>query len=266
MKPNLDDMHHVITIAKKAGEKIMQMYQKDFSVEYKEDQSPLTEADLASHHLICGELSKLYPDIPILSEESAETFTLTDKNACFWCVDPLDGTKEFIKKNDEFTVNIAMIQNQQPILGVIGVPAKNMVYAAVKGGGAFKQQEDNELQTNQVKIQAVDKLTFAVSRSHLDDHTKAMVDEYQAEMLQAGSALKLAFVAEGLVDVYPRFGPTMLWDVAAGQCIIEEAGGQVLWSENQQPMTYNIRHMKNDSFIAMNKTLQRKVEVSRSPR
>ena len=261
MKPNLDDMHHVIIIAKQAGEKIMQIYQKDFSVEVKEDQSPLTEADLASHHLICEELSKLYPDIPILSEESADTFILPDENACYWCVDPLDGTKEFIKKNDEFTVNIALIQNQQPILGVIGVPAKNMVYAAVKGEGAFKQQKDNELQKIRVKPQDPEHLIFAVSRSHLDDYTKAMVDEYQAEMLQAGSALKLAFVAEGLVDVYPRFGPTMLWDVAAGQCIIEEAGGQVLWAENHQPMTYNIHHIENNSFIAMNETLKKRTLV-----
>lgn len=261
MKPNLEDMKKIITIAQQAGETIMQIYQKDFSVEYKKDQSPLTEADLASHHLICGELNKLYPDIPILSEESADSFKLDDENACFWCVDPLDGTKEFIKKNDEFTVNIALIQNQQPILGVIGVPAKNIIYAAIKGGGAFKQQDDKELQTIQVKIQDADNLTFAVSRSHLDDHTIAIVDEYQAEMLQAGSALKLAYVAEGLVDVYPRFGPTMLWDVAAGQCIIEEAGGQVLWADNHHPMTYNIHYMKNDSFIAMNKLLKKRVVV-----
>jgi 3'(2'), 5'-bisphosphate nucleotidase len=261
IKPNLDDMKKIITIVKEAGEKIMQIYQKDFSVEFKEDQSPLTEADLASHHLICDELSKLYPDIPILSEESSDSFKLADVNAYFWCVDPLDGTKEFIKKNDEFTVNIALIQNQQPILGVIGVPAKNLMYAAVKGKGAFKQQGNNELQKIQVKPQDTDQLTFAVSRSHLDDHTKAMVDEYDAQMLQTGSALKLAYVAEGLVDVYPRFGPTMLWDVAAGQCIIEEAGGQLLWAENQQPMTYNINHMKNDSFIAMNKLLKKRVVV-----
>jgi len=261
MKLNLEDMKKIITIVKKAGEKIMQSYNKDFSVEYKEDQSPLTEADLAAHHLICEELSKLYPDIPILSEESADTLTLADENSSFWCVDPLDGTKEFIKKNDEFTVNIALIKNQQPILGVIGVPAKNMLYAAVKGEGAFKQKGGNELQKIHVKPQDPDHLTFAVSRSHLDDHTKAMVDEYEAEMLQAGSALKLTYVAEGLVDVYPRFGPTMLWDVAAGQCIIEEAGGQVLWAKNQHPMTYNINHMKNDSFIAMNKLLKKRVEV-----
>ena len=261
IKPTQTDMHNVIAIAKKAGEKIMQIYAKDFSVEVKEDQSPLTEADLASHHLICDELSKLYPDIPILSEESADTFKFKDENACFWCVDPLDGTKEFIKKNDEFTVNIALIQNQQPVLGVIGVPAKCVVYAAFKGGGAFKQQDDNKLQKIHVKHQDPDHLTFAVSRSHLDKKTKVMVEENNAEMLPAGSALKLAFVAEGLVDVYPRFGPTMLWDVAGGQCLIEEAGGQVLWADNHHPMTYNINHMKNDSFIAMNKTLQKRVEA-----
>jgi 3'(2'), 5'-bisphosphate nucleotidase len=206
IKPTLKDMHHVIAIAKQAGAVIMEIYQRDFTVEYKEDQSPLTEADLTSHHLICDELSKLYPDIPILSEESADSFTLTNENACFWCVDPLDGTKEFIKKNDEFTVNIALIQNQQPILGMIGVPAKKIVYAAVKGEGAFKQQGDNELQKIRVKPQDAGNLTFAVSRSHLDDQTKAMVDEYQAKMLQAGSALKLAFVAEGIVDVAKCYG------------------------------------------------------------
>lgn len=252
-------MHNVITIAKKAGEAIMQIYAKDFSVEYKEDRSPLTEADLASHHLICDELNRLYPDIPILSEESANTFKLADEDACFWCVDPLDGTKEFIKKNDEFTVNIALIQNQQPILGVIGVPAKKIVYAAVKGEGALKQEGEGVTQKIKVKPQDPDNLTFAVSRSHLDDHTKDLVKEYRSEMLPAGSALKLAYVAEGVVDVYPRFGPTMLWDVAAGQCIINEAGGQVFWAENQQRMTYNIHHMKNDSFIAMNETLKKKV-------
>ena len=265
MKPNLNDMHKVIAIAKQAGETIMQIYAKDFSVEVKEDQSPLTEADLASHHLIFDELSRLYPDIPILSEESSDTFRLSDENSCFWCVDPLDGTKEFIKKNNEFTVNIALIQNQQPTMGVIGVPAKNMVYAAVKGGGAFKQKGQSDLQKIQVKPQNSDQLTFAVSRSHLDDQTKAIVEEYQAEMLSAGSAVKLAYVAEGVVEVYPRFGPTMLWDVAAGQCIIEEAGGQVLWSNHQQPMTYNINHMKNDSFIAMNKPLKKRAVLWRSP-
>lgn len=261
MKPNLEDMHNVITIAKQAGEAIMEIYHSDFTVELKKDQSPLTEADLASHHLICDELGKLYPGIPILSEESVDTFKLDDENACYWCVDPLDGTKEFIKKNDEFTVNIALIQNQQAILGVIGLPAKNIVYAAVKGAGAFKQQGDNELQSIQVKTQDLDNLTFAVSRSHLDNETKAMVEGYQAEMLPAGSALKLAFVAEGLVDVYPRFGPTMLWDVAAGQCLIEEAGGKVLWPENNSPMAYNIHYMKNKSFIAMNETLKKRLEA-----
>lgn len=261
IEPNLKDMHNIIAIARKAGDAIMQIYKKDFSVEFKEDQSPLTEADLASHHLICDELIKLYSDIPILSEESAATFSLDDEKTCFWCVDPLDGTKEFIKKNDEFTVNIALIMNQQPILGVIGVPAKGIVYAAVKGGGAFKQKGDNELQTIQVKPQDPNHLTFAVSRSHLDDDTKAMVDEYQADMLQAGSALKLAYVAEGVVDVYPRFGPTMLWDLAAGQCLIEEAGGKVLMVERHNSMTYNIHHIKNKPFFAMNEFLKNKVDT-----
>jgi len=259
IKPTLKDMHHVIAIAKEAGAVIMEIYQRDFTVEYKEDQSPLTEADLASHQLICDELNKLYPHIPILSEESCDSFSLNNENVFYWCVDPLDGTKEFIKKNDEFTVNIALIQNQQAILGVIGVPAKNCIYAAVKGEGAFKKEGENELLPIKVKPQDLDRLIFAVSRSHLDEQTKNMVDDYQGQMLQAGSALKLTYVAEGLVDIYPRFGPTMLWDVAAGQCIIEEAGGQVLWANNQQPLTYNTNSMKNASFIAMNEILKNTV-------
>jgi len=260
MKPNLNDMNNIITIAKQAGEIIMQFYQKDFSVEYKKNQSPLTEADLASHHLICGELNKLYPDIPILSEESADTFTIPDENACFWCVDPLDGTKEFIKKNDEFTVNIALIQNQQPILGVIGVPAKNIVYAAVNGKGGFKQQRDNELQKIQVKPQDPNNLTFAVSRSHLDDQTKAIVDEYQAKMLQAGSALKLTYVAEGLVDAYPRFGQLMLWDISAGFVIIKESGGDFIFN-NVSEMHFQNK-LISSGFVCISKNSKFKYQFN----
>lgn len=261
MKPDLNDIYKVINVAKQAGQEIMNIYKNDFSVKLKVDKSPLTCADLASHQLICNELSKLYPNIPILSEESADSFNFYDENICFWCVDPLDGTKEFIERNDEFTVNIALIENQKPILGVIGAPAKNIVYFAAKNEGAFKQQDNNEPYKIQVKSQDPRHLIFAVSRSHLDDQTKKMIDEFKPEILQAGSALKLAYVAEGLVDLYPRFGPTMLWDVASGQCIIEEAGGKVLRSINQQPMTYNLNHMKNDSFIAMNKILHKWVEA-----
>jgi 3'(2'), 5'-bisphosphate nucleotidase len=260
IKPNLNDMHNITSIAKKAGETIMQIYQKDLSVAYKEDQSPLTEADLASHRLICDELNKLYPDIPILSEESADNFTLANENACFWCVDPLDGTKEFIKKNDEFTVNIALIQNQQPILGVIGVPVQNMIFAAVKALGAFKQMGGNELQKIRVKPQHLDNLTFAVSRSHLDERTKAMVDEYKAEIMQAGSALKIVYLAEGLVDVYPRFGPTSLWDMAAGHVILRETGGEI-FSFDYKPLVYNVAKLLNPDLIAVrNKNLKFRME------
>jgi len=261
IKPTLNDMQNIINIAKKAGGIIMQLYQKKFNIDYKADQSPLTEADVASNHLICDELNKLYPDIPILSEESSAIPQLINKNSCLWCVDPLDGTKEFINRNDEFTVNIALIKNQQSILGVICVPAKNTIYAAVKGIGAFKQQDEKEFKSINVKHQDPNNLIFAVSRSHLDDETKNIVNDYQGKMIKAGSALKLAYVAEGVVDVYPRFGPTMLWDVAAGQCIIEEAGGKVLWLENQQPMTYDINSNKNSSFIALNKILKKRVSL-----
>ena len=261
MTPILKDMYHVIDIAKQAGRIIMNIYNKSFSVDYKSDNTPFTEADIESHHLISNELSKFYPDIPILSEESAEDFTLDDINECFWCVDPLDGTKEFVRKSDEFTVNIALIQNQQPIIGVIYVPAKRSVYAAVKNKGAFKQQDDNSFQKIFVKSHKSNNLTFAISRSHIDDQTKEIVARHKAQILQAGSALKLAYVAEGLVDIYPRFGPTMLWDVAAGQCLIEEAGGKVILAENHQPMNYNINYIKNRPFIASNETPINEVEI-----
>ena len=257
IKSNLQDMYNIIGIAKKAGDAIMQIYQKDFEVEYKADQSPLTEADLASHRIILEELKRDYPNTPILSEESDRNFTLNDPNEAFWCVDPLDGTKEFIKKNGEFTVNIALIQNQQPTLGVIVVPAKNKVFAAVEGEGAYKGVNGTALEPILVKTQDVSNLTFAVSRSHKDEVTQAFVSHHNAIIIEAGSALKLVLVAEGLVDAYPRFGPTMLWDIAAGHCIINEAGGQIKTAQNSI-FKYNINQLMNADFIAMNKELPTK--------
>lgn len=255
IKPSKIDLDNVVKIALKASEAVLGIYNKDFNVHYKNDNSPLTDADLASHDLICKTLSKIYPNIPILSEESADNFYLNNKNDCFWCVDPLDGTKEFIKKNDEFSINIALIINQLPILGVIAVPAKGVLYAAAKHLGAYKQSGNSDFESISVKFQDSNDLTFAVSRSHLDVETKNLVEAFNAKMIQAGSALKLAYVAEGVVDVYPRFGPTMLWDVAAGQCIIEEAGGHVMWAHNQTKMFYDVNKKKNSSFIALNKKL-----------
>ena len=254
MIPSLLDMEKVIRIAKLAGEAILAIYHKDFKVDYKLDHSPLTEADFASHHIITNELKRVYPHLPILSEESDKTFSLNDINDTFWCVDPLDGTKEFIKKNDEFTVNIALIQNQQPTLGVIAVPAKNIVYAAVSREGAYKAEAKGALKRIYVKPQVASELTFAVSRSHKDEATEAFVARLKAKTLPAGSALKLALVAEGLVDAYPRFGPTMLWDIAAGHCIINEANGHIKTVQGGI-LGYNIDQPKNVPFIAMNKDL-----------
>lgn len=233
----------------------MNVYKQDFNVSFKSDQSPLTDADLVSHNLIYDELTRLYPDIPILSEESVNTFNFTDETICYWCVDPLDGTKEFINKNDEFTVNIALIQNQKPIIGVIYAPAKKLLYAAAKGYGSFKQTYDDDLKSIHVKDQDISSLVFAVSRSHQDEETNMFVGAYDAKVLEAGSSLKLAYVAEGLVDVYPRYGPTMLWDIAAGQCIVEEAGGQVLCNINHEPLNYNVKKLKNSAFMAVNSLL-----------
>lgn len=256
--PTLLDMQNIMTIARQAGKIIMQFYNNDYLVNYKENQSPVTEADLASHRFICNELYKYYPNVQILSEETADNFKLDFENIPFWAVDPLDGTKEFINKNDEFTVNIALIKNQLPILGVICLPVQNVVYAAVKGHGAFKQKNNNKMKAIKNNSKKRDNIVFAVSRSHFDKKTREMIAKHKGEILSAGSALKLAYVAEGLVDIYPRFGSTMLWDIAAGQCIVEEAGGKVICANNRQPMTYNIFQMKNKPFIAMNVLWQKK--------
>jgi len=229
----------------------MEIYQRGYTVDIKDDMSPLTEADLASNDIILSHLKKEFPNIPILSEESCDIFK-QDSNQLFWLVDPLDGTKEFIKKNDEFTVNIALIENHNPIMGVVSVPAKNIVYASFKNGGAYKFEKGMEPKKITVSKPNLNNLSFAVSRSHLDDKTKNFIKTYNATITQAGSSLKLAYVAEGIVDAYPRFGPTMIWDIAAGHAVLSEAGGYVIEYGTSLPLNYDLKSLKNKEFIACN--------------
>ena len=196
-----------------AGLKALEIYQtKDFEIKKKNDNSPLTRADLVSHEIIYKALSKHYPDIPILSEETCDLFSVSNPNNLFWCIDPIDGTKEFIKRNDEFTINIALISNKKPIMGVIYAPALDQLYYASKGKGSF--YETKKL-SKKIIAKKADKynLIFAVSRSHISDKTQNFLDSFVSKTIKnIGSSLKLCIVAKGDVDCYPRFGPTLLCD------------------------------------------------------
>jgi 3'(2'), 5'-bisphosphate nucleotidase len=246
----------IIDIAKKAGTEILEVYNQKFDYELKEDKSPLTEADKRSHNLITSALKAKYPDIPILSEESKSVDYTTRKNwNPFWLVDPLDGTKEFIKKNGEFTVNIALIQDNKPILGVVYIPVYNITYYAIKGEGSYKQDKANTplKLTGKTTIET-DKLVIIGSRSHATQELMDFVEEKkkefkEVEFISAGSSLKLCYIAEGKADIYPRLGPTMEWDTAAAQIVVEESGKTVKKYQSRDDLTYNKPNLLNDWFI-----------------
>ncbi len=227
-------------LAVKAGDAIMEIYQSDdFSVEQKSDDSPLTRADLAAHHCIVEGLQKLDQDYPILSEESADIdFKERSQWQRYWLVDPLDGTKEFIKKNGEFTVNIALIDQGKPILSVVYVPVQNLSYLAAEGVGVFKR-DNGQKQSIKVMKNSRYKPTVVGSRSHPSDELKDYLDRLgQHDLVAMGSSLKFCLVAEGKADLYPRLGPTSEWDTAAAQCIVEQAGGRVVTFDGE-PLRYN---------------------------
>ena len=256
-------LDHVKIIAEEAGQAILQIYQQDeFKVQTKSDQSPLTQADLASNHIINQALKKLTPEIPILSEEGDK---LKADVETFWCVDPLDGTKEFIKRNGEFTVNIALIEYHQPVLGVVHMPVLNETFMAMRGNGA-KKIKDHQIhhlpkQLNEARQPPI----FAVSRSHLNQDTQDFIRKHQAETIAAGSSLKLSMLAEGLADAYPRFGPTSLWDMAAGHAILKETGGEIFTSD-YQPLVYNVNKILNPDLIAVrDKNVKFNVEERHEP-
>ena len=241
-------LDHVNIIAEEAGQAILQFYQQDdFEIQIKSDQSPLTQADLASHDIISKALKKLTPEIPILSEEGEQ---LEADVETFWCVDPLDGTKEFIKRNGEFTVNIALIEHHQPVLGVIHIPVANETFMAMKGDGA-KKIKDHQIQPlSKQQNQTRQPPIFVVSRSHLNQATQDFIKQHQGVTIAAGSSIKLTMLAEGLADAYPRFGPTSLWDMAAGHAILKETGGEI-FALDDQPLVYNINQILNPDLIAV---------------
>ncbi|BCB03451.1 3'(2'),5'-bisphosphate nucleotidase CysQ [Bacillus sp. KH172YL63] len=251
-------LNEVIEIAIGAGQKIMGVYNQKYKIEQKADLSPLTVADQLSHEWIQGSLAQLPEKMPILSEEGSDV--PYGERRCwktFWMVDPLDGTKEFIKRNGEFTVNIALISENRPVLGVIYAPALDMVYCAEKGKGAYKiHHASSPLKKKMVKIatSSPEVKKVILSRSHLNDATSAYVASLQQKGLKLqyesiGSSLKFCQVAEGTAHYYPRYAPTMEWDTAAGQIIVEEANGQVLVKHTGMPLQYNKENLTNPAFL-----------------
>ena len=269
-----------ILAAKRAGEAILDVYKSDFEVEQKDDKSPLTLADKRSNEIIENVLEQTVTvnnsTVPILSEEGKE-ISYEDRKQWehFWLVDPLDGTKEFVKRNGEFTVNIALIHKHKPVLGIIYIPVKDVFYFAAINIGTYKL-EGREILTDDLSIEELidksqklpldnsNKTSFTVigSRSHTSEEfsefVKRLNEKYEnVEFISSGSSLKLCLVAEGKADVYPRFGPTMEWDTAAGQAIVEQAEGTVIDTQTNEPLSYNKSNLLNPFFIVSGQGLSR---------
>jgi 3'(2'), 5'-bisphosphate nucleotidase len=269
-----DLLHLAIGAAVKAGEEILKIYNTDFKVEIKSDSTPVTTADKVASKSIISDLATT--NIPVLSEED-EHFSYENRKqwSRIWIVDPLDGTKEFVKRNGEFTVNIALVQDHKPIIGVIYSPVFKYLYYASKGNGSFKINEHDVIaemnsgdfsvkklivKAKQLPLQEYpDVYTIVASRSHLskqvsDRVAKAKLNHNNANIINTGSSIKFCWIAEGLAHEYPRYGTTMEWDTAAGQCIVEEAGGKVLDLHTNEPMVYNRKNLQNNDFIVLFKS------------
>ena len=243
----------VIELARAAAAEILAVYDSDFAIEHKDDRSPLTAADLASHRCIVAGLQALTPHIPVLSEESKDLDIAARREwTTFWLVDPLDGTREFIKRNGEFTVNIALVVDGVATWGVIQQPVTGALWHGGAGLGAFIREGDAGDVAIRTRAPAAAPLRIAASRSHRDARTQAVLDALPgSEVVGCGSSLKFCRIADGGIDLYPRFGPTSEWDTAAGQAILEAAGGAVL-APDGRPFRYNQRDtLLNGDFIAL---------------
>ncbi|MBA4240819.1 MAG: 3'(2'),5'-bisphosphate nucleotidase [Sphingobacteriaceae bacterium] len=264
-------LHQTILASVLAGKEILDVYETNFNVEYKDDKSPLTLADKKASEKIIEELKQF--NIPVLSEEGVhDSFEKRKAWSKLWIVDPLDGTKEFVKRNGEFTVNIALVENNIPSLGVIYSPVFQDLYFAAKGIGSFKIDRSifaslvNSIQTSTLEqlLSVAQKLPIVsnrknyvvvASRSHMSTETHQHIEQLKlkhndVEIVSTGSSIKMCWVAEGIADEYPRFGPTMEWDTAAGQAILQEANASLIDFETNQPMKYNRENLLNNWFIA----------------
>jgi 3'(2'), 5'-bisphosphate nucleotidase len=264
-----DLLEKSLIAAIEAGKEILNVYETEFAVEYKNDRSPLTEADTRANTKIIELLSPF--GIPFLTEETDAVAYEERKNwTRVWIIDPLDGTKEFVKRNGEFTVNIALAENGKPILGVIYSPVFKFIYFASKEIGSFKVEQhdvlkllnDNNFSYEEIMKHAVrlpieqkkSKYTVVASRSHLNSETHAHIEKLkkekgEIELINSGSSIKICLVAEGRADEYPRFGPTMEWDTCAGQAIVEMAGKNIIDLKTNQPIVYNREELLNNPFM-----------------
>ncbi|WPE18184.1 3'(2'),5'-bisphosphate nucleotidase CysQ [Candidatus Thioglobus autotrophicus] len=251
---NQIDVQDIVAIAKEAGDAIIQIYKQDFKVEYKQDSSPLTLADKNANDIIEDGLSQLSVNFPVLSEEGDDIPYEDRKHwEYFWLVDPLDGTKEFVKRNDEFTVNIALIHKDTPVLGVVYAPALDMCYWAKQGEGAFKDGQRLPIKT----VNQRNTYKIVASRSHMSDETQAFIDAIDTskkkELISIGSSLKICLVAEGEADIYPRLAPTMEWDTSAAHAIISESSGKLIDQISRKSLKYNSKkELLNNNFIVTN--------------
>ncbi len=239
-------------LAERAAAAILDVYESDFAVEQKDDRSPLTAADLASHHLIVEGLGALTPDVPVLSEESAGiSWDARSRWSRYWLVDPLDGTREFVKRNGEFTVNIALIEDHVPVLSVVQQPVGGELAAAWRGGGAWIGKPGEKAQRVKTRKRQ-SPLVVAGSRSHASEReTELLARLGHCAKLPMGSSLKFLRIAAAQADLYIRLGPTSEWDTAAGQCVLAEAGGAVL-DLRGEPLRYNTREsLINPDFVAI---------------
>ena len=240
----------VIKIADEASEKVLHIYQSDFKVNYKEDHSPITAADIASHDMIVKGLRQISRDIPILSEEGAEIpWEERKKWRRFWLIDPIDGTKDFTQRTGEFTVNIAMIEDGEPVMGVVTAPALKEAFWGIKGEGAHMRDRTGRVHRIRV-AEPKETLRVVASKNHLNEETRAFIEALGShETVQAGSSLKFCRIAEGHADIYPRMGPTSEWDTAAAHAVLVAAGGKVQTPEGQ-PLVYGKENILNPNFIA----------------
>ena len=241
----------LLDIARAAGQAILEVYHQDFAVQHKDDSSPLTAADLASHRIIVERLQQMEPGIPILSEEGADTpFSTRSQWQRYWLIDPLDGTREFVKRNGEFTVNIALIEDGRPVAGMVHVPVTGVSYIGRINEGAWKIDADDGVTRIRVRDRRQKKARVAGSRSHSGDSLLRFLDRLGThEIVSMGSSLKLCLVAEGVADIYPRLGPTSEWDTAAAQAVVEAAGGLVT-DIQLNPLRYNTKDsLLNPHFL-----------------
>lgn len=270
------EIYKLVNIISEATDEVLSVYNsQEFGIVEKDDKTPLTLADKLSHECITKGLKDLIPELPILSEEGKEIpYEERSKWQYFWLIDPLDGTKEFIKKNGEFTINIALVKGNKPLFGIVSVPVRKEIFFAFEGIGAYKINYRNKTFVNNEELLREaqrlpldgdrDYIAVVGSRSHRDENTEKYIESLKKlgniQVISLGSSYKICYLAEGSADIYPRFGRTMEWDISAGQIILEEAGGTIVNAENSKPLEYNKKSLENPPFIAKSKRFIEKYE------